>query len=522
MAVASDPSPFTSVTASPLEFHDADELPMELKIPLPPSSACSEDNEEKEHPAERSVQEESLKAEASRGTDTHPDHAYPGLEVHDDATPEVPEPELLPEPAMTLEDLAYLVELEVYQEHRAIAAQAELDRLRLTCGLGKRMISTFMIAYGNMIDQYKTDDQAGFAGLFEACEQLKASCDLAGHTIGSSGDESKKSPMNQDDVESPSFIQMLQPQEQEAVLVFLARVRTEPNFLSDRISSMSPIELTALTSTYHPAGIDFSILQNHSHGKSQAFSRDSQMMKLSRRMDNLHRFHNQDPFFSLLYGVFDSSAPPGSREHTRRLDIWSTVCARNIVEGFAGSRPGTDEFAIASLDAFASSQDWTLKPRMETYLMRLLVEGSFLLESPPNRAVNFNEPMETHNAKAAIAEANFFEDALTDLFELLSAGNFQQAVPTDVLAFAHALLRKIEDPKLRLRAQQFIVIRWYFATFVSSIVVYPEVSSFIFETTKIYNATKLGMRPHDNTAYWRVCQAFDLAKAGSPNAGTGL
>ncbi len=478
MAVTSDASPFTSVTASPMESHEADELPIELKIPLPPSSACSEHNEEKEHPAKESIQG-SLEAQATMEKDIHPDDGDPEPEVHNNAIPDIPETEKVPETAMSLEDLAYLLELEVYQKRRTITAQAELKRLRLSCGLDKRLISTFTIAYGNMIDQYKTDDQAGFAGLFEACEQLKASCDSAGRSIGSSGIELQQVPLAPNDLESQSFFQMLPLQEQEAVLAFMEQIRTEPNYLSDRISSMSPTELTALTSTYHPAGIDFSILQNHSHGKSQAFSRDSQMMKLSRRMDNLHRFHNQDPFFSLLYGVFDSSARPGSQEHTRRLDIWSTVCARNMVEGFGGSRQGTDEFAIASLDAFASFQDWTLKPRMETYLMRLLVEGSFLLEISSNRAVNFKEPLETHNAKAAIAEADFFESALTDLFELLTAGDFQQAVPADVLAFAHSLLRKIEDPKLRLRAQQFIVIRWYFATFVSSIVVYPEVSSII-------------------------------------------
>jgi len=478
MAVTSDASPFTSVTASPMESHDADELPIELKIPLPSSSSCSEDNEEKGYTVEGSVQE-SPGAQATWENDIHTDNGHSVPEVYRNAIRDMPEPKALPETAITVEELAYLVEMEAYQKRRTITAQADLERQRLSCGLDRRIIGTFTIAYGNMIDQYKTDDQAGFAGLFDACEQLKACCDSAGHSIGSSGIRFEKDSLAQNDLESQSSIQMLPLQEQGSVLAFLTRVRTEPTFLSDRISNISPTELTALTSTYHPAGIDFSILQNHSHGKSQAFSRDSQMMKLSRRMDNLHRFHNQDPFFALLYGVFDSFARPGSQEHIRRVDIWSTVCARNMVEGFGGSRPGTDEFAIASLDAFASFQDWTLKPRMETYLMRLLSEGSFLLETSSNQVVNFKEPMETHNAKAAIAEADFFEAALTELFELLTAEDFQQAVPADVLSFAHAVLRKIEDPKLRLRAQQFIVIRWYFATFVSSIVVYPEVSSII-------------------------------------------
>lgn len=476
MAVTSDASPFTSLTASPMESHDVDELPIELKIPLPSSSAGSEDNGEEVYTVQEPVQE-SLEAQTTGEKDVNPNDGDPDMESRNVTIPDISAPEDTSKAAITLKELAHLVELEACQKRRAISVQEDLDRLRHSCGLDKRMISTFDIAYGNMIDQYKTDDQAGFAGIFDACEQLEASCNPSDRSNEFSSMELEKKPVPGNDMGRQCSIQMLPHEEQEVILAFLAQIRNQPEYLSDRLSNMTPTELTALTATYHPAGIDLSILPNHSHGKSLLYSRDSQMMKLSRRMDNLHRFHNQDPFFALLYSVFDPFAFPGSQEYIQRQNIWSTVCARNMVEGFVGSRPGSDEFAIASLDAFSGFQDWTLKPMVETYLMRLLVEGSFLLETVPNPAIIFQEPMETQYAKRAIAEADFFENALTDLFELLTAGDIQQAVPEDLLVFAHAVLRKIEDPKLRLRAQQFIVIRWYFATFISSVVVYPEVSS---------------------------------------------
>lgn len=477
MAVTSDASPFTSVTASPMEPHDPNELPIELKIPLPSSSVCSGQVEEKGIITEDSVQG-STDAHMPGKEDLHPDNGSLVPEAHGDNGLEASKLESSSGTAVALEELAYLVKLEAYQQRQTIAAQVEVERLRLSYGLDRRLLSTLTIAYGNMIDQYKTDDQAGFAGLFDACEQLKAACDSVDCSIGSTETTPKDDIVTGVNQESQSPIHKLPPLEQETVLTFLTRIRTEPNFLSEKVSNMSSAGLTALTSSYHPAGIDFSILQNHSHGKSHLFSRDSQMMKLSRRMDNLHRFHDQDPFFALLYGVFDVSARPGSGEHNRRVDVWSTVCARNMIEGFSGSRPGADELAIATLDAFASFQDWSLKPRMEAFLRKLLAEGSFLLEAPSSQAVDFREPLETHYAKAAIAEADFFEKALTDLFELLTAEGFLQPVPPSVLTFAHAVLRKIEDAKLRIRAQQFIVIRWYFATFLSSVIVYPEVSSF--------------------------------------------
>lgn len=474
MPVTSDASAFTSVTASPMEVHDPEELPIELKIPLPPSSHDSDEEvdtdtkvhtraldpisvpviKEDVHPKDKDLIPKGPLANAKGG----------------------PPPADVPGPSpISLEELAHLVELERYQRSRTFSIETDMDRLSLSCGLDRRLISTFSVAYGNLIDQYKTDDQAGFAGLYEACEQLKASCQTAGATICPAGPNMEQDTLRPEDLDRRSCVLMLPPEDQGVILTFLNRIRTEPNFLSDRISSMSPSERTALTSSYHPAGIDFSVLPNHSHGKTQFYSRDSQMMKLSRRMDNLHRFHNQDPLFALLYGVFDSSSRPGSSEHFRRTDIWSTTCARNFTEGFIEGKPGSDELVIAALDAFANFQDWSLKPKVETYLMKILAEGSFLLDLESSPAMTSNDPIETHNAKAAIAEADFFDKALTDLFGLLTTGSRNQAVPETALIFIHAILRKIEDQKHRIRAKHFILCRWYFATFISSIVVYPEV-----------------------------------------------
>ena len=472
MAVTSEPSPFTSLTASPMESHDPDDLPLELKVPLPTSSACSDRDEEKGKHIEEMARHSPRPPEEEIYQEGKEPMAISDIEK----TMAVEDAEESPDPScISLDELAQLVKLEAYQKHLALSARTTVERLILSCGLDRRLISTFSIAYGDMIDQYKTDDQAGFAGLYEACEQLKSSNKIVGRSSIDFGPDVEDTRSQSSSFGGKSTFRALPKGDQDNLLTFLTRIRTDPNFLSDRISQLSPTELTALTSSYHPAGIDFSILQNHSHGKSQFFSRDSQMMKLSRRMDNLQWFHKKDPFFALLYCVFDSTAAAGSREYNQRMQIWSTVCARTMVDGFGGSRPGSDELAIASLDAFANLQDWPLKPRIALYLMGILAKGAFLLESPTSISVNFKEPIETHNARTAIAEADFFEDALLDLFGLLAADGGRQAVPESALAFARAVLHHIDDPKIRLRAQQFIVIRWYFATFISSVTVYPEV-----------------------------------------------
>ena len=476
MPVTSDASPFTSVTASPMEAPDTDDLPIELKIPLPASSACSD--EEGFGDKECSGRPQSPRRKSVAGVeDIHPKTGESGINTPGEGEfgAKIGETGSTGAPNVSLEELAHFVNLEQYHRQRTGLCRARRDQLSLSCGLDKRLISTLTIAYGNMIDQYKTDDQAGFAGLYDACEQLTVSCDMAGHSVEHPPLGIGKDLTPVEDGNSRPYIQRLSIDHQEAILAFLSQIRTEPFFLSDRISNMSSSELTALTSSYHPAGIDYSVLQNHSHGKTQIYSRDSQMMKLSRRMDNLHRFHDEDPFFAMLHGVFDASAKPGSRECLRKTDIWSTVCAQNFVKAFTETRPGSDELAIATLDAFANFHDWPLKPKVETYIMRTLFEGSFLIDAPGKQPVEFLEPIEMHNAKAAIAEADFFENALTGLLDLLTKDRNGQAVPESALVFSHAVLRKIEDPKLRLRAKRYIVCSWYFATFISSILVYPEV-----------------------------------------------
>lgn len=526
MPVTSDHSPFTSVTVSPMDPQDIDELPIELKIPLPSSSACSDEESEPEVRTEEAfnndprgmlvAEEKAIPPEVSN--DSSQDHHYD--------TKTKPQPEELQDiPRVSLEELAHLVQLEVYQRRQTALAQTKTDQLSLKCGLDRRRISTLSIAYGNMIDQYKTDDQPGFTMIYEACDQLKTSC----HTDVQVSDPLEL-PLELDcrpaGEYSPnhSCIQMLPPDNQKSILMFLNQIRTDPKFLSHLISNLSPSELTSLTSSYHPAGIDYSVLQNHSHGKTHFYSKDSQMMNLSRRMDNLHRFHDEDPLYALLYSVFDSSAKLCSREDFRRTEIWSSTCARNFTEAFTGPRPGSEEFAIAALDGFTNFQEWPLRPKMESYLMGILTKGSFLLDQTSQQPTNTKEPIEIHRASAAVREAEFFEEALIDLFALLTtqlAQQPQQAVPERALALVHATLRKLENPDHKLRATRFIVCRWYFAMFISSIVLHPEASCTPYQT--LCGLTNcLGPWPINGSPCWRHCSANHSATIGTSTTATCL
>ena len=371
----------------------------------------------------------------------------------------------------SLDELARLVDAERFQRRRAISATYRLEQQSIMRGVNRRLGSTMMIAYGNLIDQYKGDDQAGFAGLYECLERVKSMCNQEDTKFKGDGilDEDV---LHRDRSDQQMWTQGLPTEDRKCIVDFLTRLRTDPDYLANRITQLEPSELAALTSSHHPAGVDLSVLANHSHGMTQFYSQDSQMMKLSRRMDNLQHFHDQDPFFILIYSLFDSTATAGSLEYARRNDIWSSTCAKVITN----RKSGGDELIIAAADSFTSLEEWKLKPQMEVYLQTVLTEGAFLLEPTINVPSNPNESLESKNASHAVRVANFFENALDSLFHLIASEPHQEALPKTAQDFVQSTIRKVQDPQMQLRAKQFLISRWYFASFMSSVMVYPEVS----------------------------------------------
>ena len=480
LPIGSDASTYTSVTASPMEPHDLDTLPIELKVPLPSSSCCSEQDfqpvkTDPDVPKTDQIPGKDQNQHESKDYDfdahmknfgkeyVEPDHDRP-----QDGGPRI----------ASLEELAELAEVESQQRVRVVSAGSESDRLSIAYGLKRRLCNTLKIAYGNLIDQYKSDDQAGFAGLHETLERLKETCTvqtqvLMANSAAHDAEIIGEAPGRESNL---FWIQQLSDSNVRTVLDLLLWLRNDPDFLATRIGMLSPLELGALTSSYHPAGVEFSVLANHSHGTTQMYSRDSQMMKLSRRMDNIQHFHDQDPFFTLMYCLFDTGAMPNSLEYSKRTEVWSSVCAKLITD----QKTGNEELIIAVADAFMGFEDWDLKPRMEVYLQNVLAEGSFLVDPLANPLLGPNDSLESRTADYSLRVDEFFKKALSDLFDLIALAPHGEALPRTPRDFVQATIGKIRDPQLQATAKDFLISRWYFASFLSSILVYPEVTDPLF------------------------------------------
>ncbi|KAG8529704.1 uncharacterized protein KY384_005185 [Bacidia gigantensis] len=469
MPITSDASTRTSLTASPLDPQDANDIPIELKIPLPPSrSSSAQDTYDIEERKKETPKPSSSPTPDIKRSDPHFEELAQNIS---DDKPRLEEkltspPVTIPIPLDRLTQLATEEQNEIYH---ARLLQAESRHLSLSNGINRRLKNTLGIAYGNMIDQYKGDDQAGFTGLFEASERLISKCDSL-REISAAGEPTVENPLDSGNDVGP--LHELSFEDQASITAFLNRLRLEEDYLASLIVNLPPPDLARLTSCYHPAGVDLSVLSNHSHGRTQAWSRDSQMMKLSRRMDNIDLFHTHDPFYILLHGIFDSSAPWNSGEHRLRTEVWASTCASVMM----GGKLGSEEFAIATLDSFVDTGHWILLPKIESYLQEVLAEGWFLLDPP---TIEFSEKadfLEPDRASHAIAVAEFFDKYTSRLLSLLTeTSNSAAIVPQGVLDLIHATLRRIHDKQMRELAKKFIVSRWYFASFLTSLIVYPEV-----------------------------------------------
>lgn len=464
----------TPITVPPLEpdyptYHHT--TPIELEIPLPPSRASSiyggaEEQVETSKVngpvlTENGTWEQGL-PKYDRGLDDETNFMDAPMDFHTD---------MADTPSVSLDDLGRLFELEAYVSRHAQSVRSGLDELFRSATMSRRLIHTSSLAYCNLINHFRNNDHGGFAGAYQACEEVVDDCTQAGLPPQAQSESGGGNKWEIQDLEgqSRSWIQKLPAANQEDIVEFISMIRTDRTFLSDCISRLSSSELHALTSSYQFSGSGDSVLQNYIRSQSRNHGKDRAAGKLTPGIETLREFHQKDVIFALLHGVFDDSAKQGSQEYLLRTDVWSKACAKLLTAG----KQGSEDFVVIMLDAFSRFQEWKLKPKIEMYLMKLLSEGAFLLDPP--LPADFKQPIEIQNAQAVIAISNFFDKALQELFQLLVDGQPQIGVPDSALDFAHAILSQIQDPKIRLQAKMSIATRWYFSSFVSNIIIHPEV-----------------------------------------------
>ena len=322
-----------------------------------------------------------------------------------------------------------------------------------------------------MVDKFRADEKKGWASLYNALHDVRNSCDATrkyallepdldnGHATSHGTEESSS---------LSTFMHEIPSRSREILLTFLTRIRTNPNYLATRLSSLAPAELLALTVFHYGKDPIDSVLPFHTRSKGHSSSVHRNSAHIPTPVERLLSFQRHDPLSALIHTCFANSAGPDSVEDLRRTDAWATACARLITE----NKQGADAFTVSVLNVWTAVRDWSGRSNIEWYLMKILEDGAFLLEKAEDQA-GTRIHVEPRNAKDSIAADEFYDTALNGFFEIVDdpgAG----VIPEGLVELGNAILRKL-DPKRHSSFRIFLVSKWLFAIFLVNAVVHPEV-----------------------------------------------
>ncbi|PGH07354.1 hypothetical protein GX51_01898 [Blastomyces parvus] len=382
--------------------------------------------------------------------------------------------------AVSFSQFAAQFHLKQHQEAQKRSLLQRLRSFRISICLSSRLLRLGAISQKGLVESFRLGDKASFISIYNTVHDIREACEpstrgivnnpnsssVLGHDslLGFSGTSTSDS-----EIRRPySFVHQLTPTSRECLLEILSLVRTDPQFLFERIGNLLPSQLSALVSSVHTLEVSDSIFPLASRGRTTQplFSKRTTAHATAFK-EHVLGFERTDPLSSLIFNVFACSGSADSREARLRLDVWSSTCAKLISYG------GSSHYSFVGhlLSAWSTSTEWKAKPKFEIYLMDVLQKGAFLLQHPetPRRLGHDGElpdPLRT-----GVAE-EFFQSAVRDLFQVLDDSN--GGFPLGALEFGNAVLAKLGMTESRKRALEYIFFQWFFCKFMHNVLLFPE------------------------------------------------
>ena len=356
------------------------------------------------------------------------------------------------------------------QAERTQGLERQLRLLLDTCGTNSRFLPVQSRLYRQMVQCLRAEEKASFAALNSQLLSLRSMCGLGrgAPALGQLANTLDAVPM--DSLES-SWIHRLPEPSRSSFTSFLSRLRCDPAFLADCISRLASSQLVNLAKPHRQA----SLLDPLASPNPSIFSKldtKGSPRRPSRSNKGLVSLEQlaQDPLLLLMDGLFDRSAPGGAREARRRLDAWSTVCARIIGDG----KPGSDDFCLAVIELFQTPGSAGPICGLEIFLLHLIQKADPLL-SMHSPTANSPKTMETKAPDFPAGSSDFVQEAIEPLLDLLLRRSQPYASSNSSLDLIRAILEKIESPEKKAKARIFFVLRWFCSQFLASALVTPEV-----------------------------------------------
>ncbi|KAJ5894574.1 hypothetical protein N7495_006265 [Penicillium taxi] len=367
-------------------------------------------------------------------------------------------------PQVFFEDFAIRYRQSQRKQAQRKRLEKRLRAIKVSIGVSARLIRIGSTVQRGLVEALKQDDKANFAALYHMLYDLQESCSSISECDNHDELESSHE-MNH----SSDFFHQLSPQSRSDLLDILRLVRSDPQFLVDRLRSLTPSQLATLTApatTLDPGDPAFPSSSSSSRPRGQyPFNRT--YVQTASFKDHAYAFERTDPLSILLCNVYAAPMEPESPEARLQMETWSSVCAQLMSHGSSRFYPLIGQI----LSSWAAGSNWKARPKFELYLMDILQTGAFLLE-PIDAPAGLDFSTSTLDPLRTEVAEEFFASAVDDLFRVLDDpdGGF----PCTVLKFAKAVLGKLNNPESRSRFIEYLFLQWFFPKFLYSALTYPE------------------------------------------------
>ena len=251
---------------------------------------------------------------------------------------------------------------------------------------------------------------------------------------------------------------------------FLSAMRQDGDFLANRIASLSHQELLALLPEQLAARSSDSVFGSSTGSRSRVSAHLGYLADV--QTDLLSSGSFSSTLETMILSVRDLSMPQAIEER-RSLDLWSTVCARLIIQ----QKPGSEKLVPAVVDVWTSSCQWPGKTKIDLWIAETLRKGAFLLEQPSKQSFRIR----VHGRADSSADdekksEEFYSQATDALLELLADSSNVSVIPNKALEMCRAIWTKLQtSPGHQRGFPHFILTRWLFSSFLVQVVTLPEV-----------------------------------------------
>lgn len=342
----------------------------------------------------------------------------------------------------------------------------------MSCAVRARFVRGGHALQSALSDCLQWEDKREFASLYSAFRSMRDSCFAYDENLPV-GQHLQASVDHSGQTVPPSILDGVSEISRSILVRFINDVCTNPDFLTNRLLSLSQQDLGFLLTSHTGTTSGRSVFGSRPpslRGSQSALSRERTGPDPLEHFLDLSRHDPLSLLFELVATDDNGNPVPSGASRTT---AWASICAKLLVD----RKPGSDRFVISVLNEWARLSNWAGKQSLENWILRCLHDGSFLLEKPDKQSFRMRSQFrDAQDASDEAASEAFYGEAIKDLLSLLADQTAFGLIPDSVIHIGQEIVRQLHRfPTQCNAAPYFFVTRWLFPSFLTRAIVSPEV-----------------------------------------------